>query len=79
MRTIVVIIIKAYQLFISPLFPPSCRFYPTCSEYAIRAIEAHGILKGFVLSARRILKCHPFNPGGWDPVPPKISNFERKT
>lgn len=57
-----------YQRFISPLKPPSCRFYPTCSEYAIQAIKKYGILKGIGKSVIRVAKCHPFHPGGYDPV-----------
>jgi uncharacterized protein len=65
--------IRVYRRFISPLKPPTCRFYPTCSEYALEAIEVHGALKGTWLAARRIGRCHPFHPGGIDPVPPKRS------
>ncbi len=61
--------IRIYRLLISPLFPPSCRFYPTCSQYAIEAIEKHGAFKGSLLAVKRIGRCHPFNPGGYDPVP----------
>ncbi|WP_301107621.1 membrane protein insertion efficiency factor YidD [Sporosarcina sp.] len=64
-------IIRFYQKFISPLTPPSCRFYPTCSHYGVEAIETHGAIKGSWLAVRRILKCHPFHEGGFDPVPPK--------
>ncbi|MEN6365059.1 MAG: membrane protein insertion efficiency factor YidD [Rectinema sp.] len=63
------ILIKLYQLLISPLFPPSCRFVPTCSAYAYEAVSKYGPFKGILLAARRILKCHPFHPGGFDPVP----------
>ncbi|MBW2621926.1 MAG: membrane protein insertion efficiency factor YidD [Deltaproteobacteria bacterium] len=63
------LLIKAYQYLISPLFPQSCRFYPTCSSYAYEAVEKHGPATGLYLSLRRILKCHPFHPGGYDPVP----------
>jgi hypothetical protein len=62
-------VVRFYQNAISPLFPPSCRFQPSCSEYTKRAIEKHGLLKGGWLGAKRILKCHPFHPGGHDPVP----------
>jgi len=68
-KQILFLLIKAYQYVISPLFPQSCRFYPTCSSYAYEAIEKHGPAKGLYLSLRRILKCHPFHPGGYDPVP----------
>lgn len=62
-------IVRAYQLAISPLLPPSCRFYPTCSCYAIEALQRHGALKGMWLAVRRIARCHPWHPGGHDPVP----------
>uniref|UniRef100_UPI002ED48F88 membrane protein insertion efficiency factor YidD n=1 Tax=Aminipila terrae TaxID=2697030 RepID=UPI002ED48F88 len=52
----------------SPLFPPTCRFYPTCSAYFIQAVEKYGVIKGSFLGIKRILKCHPFNPGGYDPL-----------
>lgn len=57
-----------YQRFISPLTAPACRFYPSCSEYALQAIKRYGLWRGLWLSLRRILKCHPFHPGGYDPV-----------
>jgi len=62
-------IVRGYQLAISPLLPPSCRFYPSCSCYAIEALQRHGALKGLWLAVRRIARCHPWNPGGHDPVP----------
>lgn len=66
---LVIILIKAYQRFISPLKGvSSCRFYPTCSQYSIDAITKYGIIKGSFMSIKRILKCHPFHPGGYDPV-----------
>lgn len=61
--------IRAYQLVISPLLGPRCRFYPSCSHYAIEAIERFGVVKGSGLALRRISRCHPLNPGGVDPVP----------
>ncbi|MBO8458131.1 MAG: membrane protein insertion efficiency factor YidD [Spirochaetes bacterium] len=61
--------IRFYQLFISPLFPSSCRFYPTCSAYALEAIKKYGPYKGFLMAVKRILRCHPLNKGGYDPVP----------
>ena len=61
--------IHVYRKVISPLKPATCRFYPTCSAYALEAIEKHGAAKGSWLAARRILRCHPFHPGGYDPVP----------
>jgi putative membrane protein insertion efficiency factor len=61
--------VRLYQLFISPLFPPSCRFHPTCSNYAIIAVERYGVVRGGWLAVKRIARCHPWNPGGYDPVP----------
>ncbi len=69
MKKILIGFIKLYQKVISPLTPPSCRFYPTCSHYGIEAVEKHGALKGSWLAIRRISKCHPFHEGGFDPVP----------
>lgn len=69
MRAIALKLIRGYQIFISPLFPPSCRYLPTCSEYGYEAIEKYGIIKGGWMALRRILRCHPFRPGGYDPVP----------
>ncbi len=68
MGRVCIFLIKIYQLFLSPLFPPSCRFMPTCSQYAIDAVARHGVVYGLFLAFRRILKCHPFHPGGYDPV-----------
>jgi uncharacterized protein len=62
-------LIRGYQLVLSPLLPPSCRFYPSCSQYALEAVNRHGAMKGTWLAARRLARCHPFNPGGYDPVP----------
>lgn len=69
LKKVLILLIKTYRKYISPLKPPSCRFYPTCSQYAIEAIEKYGAMKGSFLAIRRILRCHPFNPGGYDPVP----------
>ncbi|MCC5898861.1 MAG: membrane protein insertion efficiency factor YidD [Phormidium sp. BM_Day4_Bin.17] len=66
-------LIRAYRLLISPWTLPSCRFQPTCSTYAVEAIERFGPWRGGVLALRRILRCHPFHPGGYDPVPPDPS------
>ena len=63
--------IRLYQRWISPAFPPSCRFYPSCSAYAVRALEIHGPIIGMYLAIRRLLRCHPWTPGGIDQVPPK--------
>ena len=68
MKTLCILLIRFYQLFISPLFPPTCRFYPTWSQYAIEAIQKKGVLRGVLLAIKRIAKCHPFHPGGYDPV-----------
>jgi putative membrane protein insertion efficiency factor len=69
MRTILIALIKVYRFVLSPYIGQHCRFTPTCSQYAIEAIELHGSLKGTWLAARRLSKCHPFHTGGWDPVP----------
>nr|WP_321273100.1 membrane protein insertion efficiency factor YidD [Alcaligenes faecalis] len=67
--SVLVLLVRGYQLFISPLLGPRCRFYPTCSQYAIQALRTHGLFKGTWLAARRIVRCHPWHPGGHDPVP----------
>lgn len=69
MRHVLIFFVRAYQVGLSPLLPPSCRYYPTCSAYAIEALQKHGALRGGWLAARRIARCHPFHPGGFDPVP----------
>lgn len=69
MKHILIAIIKVYKKLISPLFPPSCRFYPTCSQYAVESIERFGALKGSWLAGKRIIRCNPFSKGGLDPVP----------
>lgn len=68
MKHIAIAILRGYKLLISPLLPPSCRFTPTCSEYAVEAIHKHGLGKGAALGLKRILRCHPFSQGGYDPV-----------
>jgi putative membrane protein insertion efficiency factor len=68
MRRTVILLIRGYKKFISPILPPSCRFYPTCSEYSIQALEKYGIFKGGVKAVWRILRCNPFNNGGYDPI-----------
>lgn len=72
MKHIALLLIRFYQRCISPLFPAKCRFYPTCSAYAFTAIERFGFFRGGWLALKRILKCHPFHPGGVDPVPEKL-------
>lgn len=67
-KRFLLLLVRGYQYLISPLFPPCCRFTPTCSAYALEAIEKHGVLRGSFLSFRRILRCHPFSAGGYDPV-----------
>jgi putative membrane protein insertion efficiency factor len=69
MRPLIRQLIRLYQLAISPLLGPRCRFYPSCSQYALEAIEAHGALRGLWFALRRIGRCHPWHPGGFDPVP----------
>lgn len=70
MKTLLIWIIRAYQILVSPLLLANCRFEPTCSHYAIEAIARFGPWKGTGLALRRITRCHPFHPGGYDPVPP---------
>ena len=69
MNKIVIFFITIYQKYLSPLKPATCRFYPSCSEYSLQALKRYGFLKGLQLSFTRILRCHPFNPGGYDPLP----------
>jgi len=69
MKRIAIWLLRGYKVAISPLLPPACRFYPTCSEYALEAVTRYGVLKGSWLATRRLLRCHPFHPGGFDPVP----------
>lgn len=69
MSQIALVLIRFYQRFISPALPPSCRFTPSCSEYSYEAIQRYGLLKGGWLGLRRIVRCHPWNSGGYDPVP----------
>ncbi|HWZ61349.1 MAG TPA: membrane protein insertion efficiency factor YidD [Gemmatimonadaceae bacterium] len=69
MRTVLIALVRLYQVGISPHLPPSCRYYPSCSAYAVTALERHGAMRGTWLAVRRILRCHPFHPGGYDPVP----------
>jgi putative membrane protein insertion efficiency factor len=69
MKTAALLVLRAYRAVVSPLLPTSCRYFPTCSQYAYEAIEKHGLLRGSRLAALRIFRCHPGHPGGVDPVP----------
>ena len=69
MKRVALAVVRFYQNAISPLLPPACRYYPTCSAYAVEAIEKHGFFRGSLLAVKRILRCHPFHKGGYDPVP----------
>ena len=71
MKKLLLLLIRFYQRFISPCFPACCRYYPTCSSYALQAIAEYGAIRGGFLSVKRILRCNPFFKGGYDPVPPK--------
>ncbi len=68
MTKVLIIPIKVYKKYISPLKGRTCRFYPSCSQYAVEALEKYGVFKGTLLSLKRILRCHPFDPGGYDPI-----------
>ena len=69
MKGVILLFIKGYHKYLSPLFPRCCRFYPTCSEYAFQAVQQFGVKKGLVLGLKRIIRCNPFNNGGYDPLP----------
>ena len=77
MRPVAILLIRVYQWTLSPLLGPRCRFYPSCSHYAATAIHRYGVLRGGVLAAVRLARCHPFHPGGFDPVPPATGARER--
>jgi hypothetical protein len=79
MKAFLLAAIRIYRLLISPLFSPACRFHPTCSQYAIEAIERFGPWRGGGLAIRRVLRCHPLHPGGYDPVPPADDNAAKPT
>ncbi|MCG3112039.1 MAG: membrane protein insertion efficiency factor YidD [Candidatus Manganitrophus sp. SB1] len=68
MALIYIFIVRFYQSIISPLLPPACRFYPTCSSYSIEAVKRHGFFRGIILTIKRLIRCHPFCSGGYDPV-----------
>jgi uncharacterized protein len=69
MRWALITLVRGYQVVLSPLLPAACRYYPSCSAYAVEALEKHGARRGAWLAAKRIARCHPFHPGGYDPVP----------
>jgi len=73
LQGLLLLLLRAYQLCISPLLGPRCRFYPTCSSYAMEAIREHGAARGCLMAAVRLCKCHPWHPGGFDPVPKKTA------
>lgn len=79
MKSVALFLIRYYQTYISPMMPPACRFYPTCSHYTYEAIEVHGFFKGGLMGAWRVLRCNPFSKGGYDPVPPRKSPTSGET
>ncbi len=72
MRHLLIALVRVYQRLLSPLLGPRCRFYPSCSSYCVEALQKHGAARGTYLTARRIVRCHPLNEGGFDPVPEKL-------
>jgi uncharacterized protein len=76
-RALLLFLISGYRRLVSPMLPPACRFYPTCSEYALQAIDEHGPGRGTVLAVKRVCRCHPWSAGGVDPVPP--SHIDSRT
>ena len=78
-REAVVLVLRLYQLTLSPMLGPVCRFAPSCSSYAVTAVRRYGVLHGGWLTARRLLRCHPWNDGGWDPVPERGQRHRRTT
>jgi putative membrane protein insertion efficiency factor len=77
MRWLLIFLVRGYQVVLSPLLPSTCRFYPSCSAYAVEALERHGAWRGIKLTIRRLARCHPFHPGGYDPVPDSASDNKR--
>lgn len=78
MKRLLIGLVRLYQYLISPLLGPRCRFHPSCSHYAIEAVETHGAWRGGWLALRRLLRCHPWHPGGYDPVPMHKPNPEHR-
>ena len=78
MKKVFILLIKFYRKRISPMFPPSCRYYPTCSQYALTAIERYGAIKGGWMALKRIFRCNPYHEGGYDPVPEKEEHNHHK-
>ena len=76
--SLLILLVRAYRRFLSPLLGQQCRFHPSCSAYGLEALQVHGALRGTWLTARRIARCHPFNPGGHDPVPPRKTRTETR-
>ena len=77
MRTLLILLVRAYQVTLSPLFSGCCRFEPSCSNYMIEALQRHGVFKGLYLGIRRLLRCHPFGGSGYDPVPEEFHFFKK--
>ena len=77
MKKVLILLLKFYKRHISPMFGAACKYVPTCSEYAMEAIETHGVIHGCFLTVKRILRCNPFSKGGYDPVPPKRTKNRR--
>jgi putative membrane protein insertion efficiency factor len=79
MKALVIFTIESYKKYVSPFLPASCRFYPSCSSYCIEAIQTYGLTKGLFLFMKRVFKCHPLNPGGYDPVEHSTIHFNCQT
>ncbi len=78
-RTLLMAIIRLYQIIISPFLPPACRYYPSCSQYALEALKVHGITRGTLLTIKRLFRCQPWGGSGFDPVPTKCDKISCKT
>jgi putative membrane protein insertion efficiency factor len=79
MKFLLISFLRAYRFLISPMYGQVCRYYPTCSAYALEAVTVHGSIKGSWLALRRVLRCHPWTPGGYDPVPPRSEPHPKLT